>query len=477
MRLLIVEDEPEVSQALIEAAEARGVVFSKCVVLASRDDALLRLQADHSFDLAVCDLRLPTSVNSLDADPAFGREVYAALREQHPGLPVCIYSAHTDEDFLERLVLDQRQGDPFGAGVHGPMARPFRKVRMMALVEELERVASEVSALEQIDLSTKGIELKLSDDEARVLRIATRRLGGTICRIDPMTSGMSGSRVVMVRVIDTFGGQAAQCVIKIGARKYLEDESARYASYVPGALPAASFAPIFTTFAEGSGDLMGVAYSLGVADPRSLESALTDGSADGATIADRLRSNEHGWISGGHPEQHTVEGICEMLSAGIDPISVIGAMDPGLADRLRGRQIQVLRATQHGDLHLGNVLISQAGDPVFIDYGRTGIKMAAYDPVSLEMCLAFHPAGRAVSRGWPTQDGARAFDDLDAYLEGCTCAGFVRQCREWAFTVASGDREVFAAFLAYAARQLQFSDTDHDLARTFMVRAAERILN
>lgn len=474
IRLLVVEDEPDVADVFMEAARSRGVEID-AVVATNRDDALGLANGPGFFDLAVCDLRIPSTAGSLDADPAFGREVYATLRAVRPGMPVCVYSGYADEDFLEQLVLGQREGDPFGTGQRGPMVRPIRKIKMTDLVAELERVGTELAALDELEISTQGVNLGLTFEEDRLLRLATRRLGGTTGRVAELGQGKSGSRVVLLKAINQFGGQVAQCVVKIGTRQDLEEEARRYEVHVPGALPAACFAAVFATFRDGAGGLVGLAYSAAMPNPRSLATLLSEDPVAACAVVVKLHEIEQVWMDGGHTEQLDLAAICTLLSVGSDPVDLIAEQDEPLAGRLRTRQFQVVRAVQHGDLHVGNALVGQSGDPVLIDYGRTGQKLAAYDPVTLELSLSFHPDGRAVAGSWPTVEQALRFDDLEPYLVGCPVPDFVRECRAWAFTVANGDREVFACVFSYSARQLRFEDTDHDLALAYLQRAAARL--
>lgn len=471
IRLLLVEDEPEVTELILDAARSRGVEIDP-VVVTNRDDALVVAISDEFFDLAICDLRIPSTSGSLDEDPVFGQDIYETLRESKPGMPICVHSGYADEDFLERLVMDQREGDPYGSGRPGPMVRAIRKIKMTDLVNELERVGLELSALEQLEISTQGVDLGLTAEEDRLLRLATRRLGGTTGKVNELGQGMSGSRVVLLRAIDGFGGQAAQCVLKIGSRVELEEEAYRYDAHVPAALRATGFAPVFAAFRDGSGGLVGLAYTMAMADPRSLAAVLMEDVVAASAAVVRLQELEQGWMDGSHTEQLSVDEICNVLSVGNDLLGMISETDEQLAGRLRTRPVQVRRAVQHGDLHVGNALLGQHGDPVLIDYGRTGQKLAAYDPVTLELSLCFHPDGRAAAGVWPTVEQASNFDDLERYLEDCPVAGFIRVCRAWAFAVANGDREVLACMLAYAARQLRFDDTDHDLALAYVHRAA-----
>jgi CheY-like chemotaxis protein len=473
IRVLLVEDDSSISEALVDAVRNAGIELSWYVVT-NRQDAARVVTEPEGFDLAICDLRIPSESGFLDSHVDYGREILATIRAKHPGTPVCVFSAYADEEFLEKLVLTQTTGDPFGRGSKEPMVKPFRKSKLVDLVTEVCRCASEVIQLDAIEISTYGINLDLSEDQARLLKIATRRLGGTVCKVRELNKGLSGNRVVLLSVIDRFGAQPSQCVIKVGERLNLEDEAARYHTHVPAALPARCFAPIFETYTEGVGRSVALAYSLAFRDPESLASVLQRDTPLAAEVVKKLSEIETGWLAGRHAEQVSVRQVCSLLAGDVDPVEVLRSTDPELATQLSTKEIQITRSVQHGDLHLENVLVGPDGEPVLIDYGRTEQRIASFDPVSLELSLIFHPSGRAVCADWPTIEQVRNFDDLETYLTGCPVSGFVRQCREWAFSVGS-DNEVYSCFLAYSVRQLQFPDTDKHLARECLKRAATKI--
>lgn len=340
-----------------------------------------------------------------------------------------------------------------------------------ALVSELERVAAEVVELAAVEISTAGEDLGLTQEQDRLLRIITRRFGGTTGRIRPLTGGLSSSKTLEISVIDAYGATAAQCVVKVGSRTEVEEELRRYEDNIPATLTAMGFAPVAGIFRNGVANTIAVAYTIAGADLRSLGAVVEASEADAMDVVTRLRAKAEPWIEGAHAEQQTVSDLCELLSAPNVEDS-LALPDPVLG-KLVSLQVQVRIGRQHGDLHVGNVLVNSIGEPILIDYGRTGLRVMSYDPVTLELCLAFHPDARSLSPDWPSVEQATRFDQLDEYLAGCTVPEFVRRCRAWAHEVANGDREVWVAVLAYSLRQLGFDDTDHDLARAYAHRAAE----
>lgn len=471
MDVLLIEDEDEVVDALETALKVSEVPV-RLTRASSRDVALTALSNDSHFDLVITDLKIPSVDSALDASPAFGREVYSVVRSQRPGTPVWVFSGYADEEFLESIIDEARQGDPFGSGGASPMIRRFRKIHLSRVVDELRSLAPMVEALLDIEVSSGGVELSLGQEEIRLCQLVGRRLGGTTIRLRALSPGFTASRTLHAQVVDQHGSQVAVCVLKIGRRSDLEEEAHRYENNVPLALNATCFAPISAAFTDGVAGTVALAYTVAASDPRSLGDLLATDEDAAVTVVHRLREAEAQWLLAAHTEQLTVSDMCRLLSApDLEAAASLGVEID--ASALGARLIQVLKGPQHGDLHLGNVIVGVGGEAVLIDYGRTGHRIAAYDPVTLEMCLAFHPDGRAVAGEWPTADQAQLFDQLDTYLDGCPCPLFVRACRAWAHGVANGDREVWAAVLGYALRQLPFADTSNALAMAYAKRAGQ----
>lgn len=474
MKVLIIEDEREVADSLIAAATSLGIEI-EAVLAEARDEALEQVRAVSHFDLIVADLKIPSSRGALDASPEFGREVYATARKERPGTPIWVFSGFADEDFLEAIIEEARQGDPFGSGVTQAMIRSFRKLHLHRLLDELAAAQPHLERLDGIELSTGGEDLGLTEEESRLLRLLAQKSHGTTARITAITTGLSSSRTLHLWVVDQHGAQVAETVVKIGPRADLEEEARRYEDNVPMALSATCFAPVWTVITDGVGRAVALAYTVAVPNPRSLGDLLAENEGSAVNVLTRLQDAEGAWYAAGHIEQLTVAELCVLLSAPDVSDVAWGPDAPNVAD-LAERAVQVRRAPQHGDLHIGNVLVDAAGDPVLIDYGRTGPRVAAYDPVTVELCFAFHPDGRVLANGWPSVDQARSFDRLDDYLAGCPYPEFVRSCRTWAHEVANGDREVWSAILGFVLRQLPYEDTSDELALAYARRASELIL-
>ena len=135
-------------------------------------------------------------------------------------------------------------------------------------------------------------------------------------------------------------------------------------------------------------------------------------------------------------------------------------------DHLNDVEVQISRGIQHRDLHGLNVLVSDSNEPLLIDYDNYAPANCALDPITLELSTIFHrDEGAQAARGdWPSAEQARAWFDLDAYLEGCPYPEAIRACRAWAEEAAASPGEIAATLVSASIRQFWFDNTDKELA-------------
>ena len=209
MRVLLVEDEPAFRDRLQkELSQIDGVVISTA---ASRSSAL-RLLNTTSFDLVVCDLKIPPEDGGLDTAEEHGFEVYETVREKASG--TCAYfltGFATQQNTRDRLA-EAPQADVFGTKTAVPLTRLRTKEELVDFVAEVEVFAA---ALRELDTVVVEADTDLDLDELRALRVFARRVGGS--RIEAfLLGGLSGSRNLRAIVYDNGGGRRAVVFCKIG---------------------------------------------------------------------------------------------------------------------------------------------------------------------------------------------------------------------------------------------------------------------
>ena len=155
-RIALIEDDPVMGGSLAQrlALEHYQVDWQRAGL-----DALAALRRTPA-DAVVCDIRLP------DLD---GEEVFAAVQEIAPGLPVILVTAYGGIDQAVRLVK---------AGAADYLTKPFEVCTLLDRLAELVRPAAVTGAL--------GASAPMQALEAMLRRVA--RLGSTL-----LITGESGA--------------------------------------------------------------------------------------------------------------------------------------------------------------------------------------------------------------------------------------------------------------------------------------------
>jgi DNA-binding response OmpR family regulator len=121
MRLLVVEDNPNIRELLLELLDGAGYVVDGA---ANIEEALARLGRT-AFDLLILDLELP------DGD---GRRVLRHLRRRGSAMPVIVCSGEAHDGACAAL---------FDAGADACLPKPFSSEELLARVRALLRRAAE----------------------------------------------------------------------------------------------------------------------------------------------------------------------------------------------------------------------------------------------------------------------------------------------------------------------------------------------
>jgi CheY-like chemotaxis protein len=464
MRILLVEDDPEVVAVFREEFSSDAFQLHHA---ATRDEALALL-GTASFDVAVCDLRLPSAPGALDEEVGHGRAVLTRLVRSYSGTPAIAFSAYGSVSLMQELLRRARQEDFLGEGQTRQMLTFFTKDQLPDCVALLQEMKASIGVLEAIEIATGLERLDLSWEEERILRIYARRLGATVIRAAALTGGKSGSRVLRLR-LEATGAHVASVVAKIDALERVSAEQQKVENYVSPALPSGAYPSAVTLLRAGAGKRGGLVYSFAGGFEKSLADAIR--AQTGAEPVERLRAVLSPWRDGAPVEETTLNQVRECLVESGDIPEEHRALMAGE----EGVEVSVRKCTGHRDLHVYNVLLSDAGNPMIIDFAAVGPAPVSVDPISLELSLVFHPDARHITGDWPSVEQAECWDDVDTFTQGCPDREFVGRCRQWSFEVAAGDREVFGAMYAYALRQLKFSDTP-DLITTGLIRCARRRL-
>jgi DNA-binding response OmpR family regulator len=194
-RLLVIEDEPGIVDFVRRGLEAEGFIVE--AALDGIEGERMALSGD--FDAVVLDLMLPGRD---------GLEILAAVRREHPTLPVIVLTARGEiEDRVTGLE----------AGAVDYLVKPFSMAELVARVRAQLRVIAEVSTstLEaegiEVDLLSRrvrrdGQPVLLSTTEFELLVFLMRRHGSVVSREDILGSVWGYEHDPATNVVDVYVG-------------------------------------------------------------------------------------------------------------------------------------------------------------------------------------------------------------------------------------------------------------------------------
>ena len=376
LHVLIIEDDDAFVDELYEIISSLPGE-NEIEVAASRDEAYGKLE--NSFlDLVILDLKIPTVTGALDADPEHGHAVFNRIRTVAPGTPIFVLTGSPAEDFLSDLVLQhQQQIDIWSEGRKTGTILFLKKYDIDRCPQVLSPVAQAINNLSDVELEGGGLHLSLAED--RLIRIFAKRFHGVRCVVSELSGGLSGARVMRLRVTDHQGVLVHDAVGKLSIPSDIQKEGECYDLHItrlaPGVTPrklatlefgAHRIAGIFFGLAEGSNetafDIAGNAPERSEAIIRSLETGMAR------------------WIDGVPEMRTTIRRIRQRLLSDQQLVEIRDAFDLDWIESFEDREIQARWGCSHGDLHGMNIFVSPAGTEL-IDYGDVGD-----GPASLDCC-------------------------------------------------------------------------------------------
>jgi CheY-like chemotaxis protein len=257
MFVLIVEDDP---QFVDELKRVLGELPSPALVqvAGSRDMAFRRLEEEF-YDLTILDLRIPTVDGAVDAAPEHGHAVFALAQIISPGTPLLVLTGSPAEDFIETMLKRARQVDIWGEGRTVGTIDFLRKLKFEEFPARLAPISAAVQALSTVELDRGGVNLTPQED--RLIRIFSRRFQGARCAVSRLSGGLSGAKVLRLRVTNSFGVPIHDAVAKLGSPDQIKDEAARFEIHVSRLDPNATPRRL-AVLKFGAGAVAGIFYGL-----------------------------------------------------------------------------------------------------------------------------------------------------------------------------------------------------------------------
>lgn len=205
LRILVVEDEPEMAALLARGLRTEGYA----VDLADNGIDAITLSNDNSYDLAVLDVMLPGMS---------GFELCRRLREQTLGIAIILLTARDAVD-------DRIRG--LDAGADDYLTKPFMFAELAARLRALRRRdaigASRIDIgrlridLTRHEITCDGKELRLSRTEFDLLRLLAENMGRLIPRAEILESLWGSAANIDANIVDQYVRYVRKKLEKVGA--------------------------------------------------------------------------------------------------------------------------------------------------------------------------------------------------------------------------------------------------------------------
>lgn len=463
IHVLIVEDDEDYIEEIRAIIDALPEEF-EYKVARSRDEAYGLLEANF-LDLVILDLKIPTVTGALDADPEHGHAVFNRIRSVAPGTPIFVLTGSPVEDFVSDLLGNQQRIDIWSEGRKTGNILFQRKYLVNKCGEVLAPIANAIECLSDVELDKGGVNLCLAED--RLIRIFAKKFQGTRCVVSSLGGGLSGAKVIRLRVTNSQGVQVHDAVAKLAKLGDVLEEGLRFDNHVVRLDPAATPRKL-ATLEFGAYNIAGIFFGLADGFNESAFDIDKNSAERASAVIQSVESATSRWVHDVPETRKTIREFRQRLLSDEALEKILESFELGWVPDFEAREIQTRWTCIHGDLHGCNILVSAGDATVLIDYGDVGDGPASLDPVTLELSLIFHPEAAEAAGSWPSEEQARVWGDLDAYLVGCPFSDFVRECRAWAQRIAAGNRDIAASAYSYLIRQLKYEDTDKARAITLL---------
>lgn len=472
MRCLLVEDEkPRIDAVLPELKKLFG---HDAVVVAEDRDAAMERVTEQAFDLVVLDQRIPSRQGQLDPDVIHGRAVLERVRQVAPDTIVYFLTAlPLDDDYTDQLFATGQSCDVFGDRKPTALVQRFQKASLAKFYGVVEQLVSTAKITDEIEINTKGAAISLADHEMRLLRRFGRLQDGICVDVAVLSDGLSGARVLRADVKDVKGEIRISAVGKLDSDEAISSEVHRYEKEVVR-LPAGTYAPLLPPPLARVLGQKAAFYRLLEGFDYSLFDVLRKADVGASVCVKALRENEATWAKKPDVRRGTVGDFAKELIWEDRLPTIHGFLDGIDWKSYENREITVNICTRHGDLHGENARANGTLHVMLLDYGSVGPLPSAIDAVTLELSPFFHPHGSRDMLRWAPADGAIDWFDRATFSGLCTVPKFVNATRDWAHADGFSDREVLACAYIYILRQLQFPNTEKDLARAMIAGIVAR---
>jgi CheY-like chemotaxis protein len=394
IKILIIEDDPVFFDALSELVS--DVCVSASITHVSNQEHAFEIIERCVFDLILLDLSIPKYSESFDDHPEYGHEVLTTARRVAIGTPIIVLTGSTAEPFITSMLKLSESTDIWGSGKRHQLVSFHAKHKLDSFHEILSEYARDFEELNNVEVERGGIEL--DESEIRLIRIFARKFGGVRCSVGNVPGGLSGAKVLRLTTTKDTGDVVHSTICKLGASEKIKVEDERYNRHIVTLPPQATPRKVML-LEHGAKNKSGIFYSL--AEGYNFNAFSPNFMAENS---DHLIGSLSGLMSSWcvtAQSRKRISDVRRVLLTDEKADALISSNSLEWAKNFESNYIQLKWGVSHGDLHGFNILVSESGMPLLIDYGDTQEGPHSLDPITLELSLLYHadaPCGRAMQR-------------------------------------------------------------------------------
>ncbi len=393
-----------------------------------------------------------------------------------PHTPVYfIGSSELNIQITNQLLSSSHHVDVWGDRASSPTIKVLSKDDLDYLLQELIQISTSLIQLEGITINSGGTMLSLSPVQKRILRIFARKFKGKRCYVKSLDAGLSGSRVLQLEIKDMNDASRVHAIAKLDDIKNIDIEVNNYYQDI-SRLPVRAYAPQVGTVKGETSNSAGVFYRLLKPSDVPLFKVATMDDDRATQVVIKLRELLDSWYSNSPIEIISIGSIREKFLSNQEVSGLSEKYNLDWIQEIERIEVNARKSCIHGDLHGENIFVSDNNEPVIIDFGDVGEGHSVLDPITLELSLFTHPSVRE-KLTWQPDLEISSWQNLETYLHDCPYSNFIKECRNWSYSIAGDDLAVNAGAYGYLLRQLKYDDVDEDLILKLLLSIKESILS
>ncbi|WP_324280091.1 response regulator [Enterobacter ludwigii] len=457
INVLIVEDEREYARILDSLIGGNSHRY-----YAENCESACEIINATFLDLIILDLNIPLNSNPNSTEsPNHGHTVFAHARAKSPGTPIIVLTGSSAEDFISSLIEGNTRINLWGNGREMSMVAFHTKHNLDKFPILLENYLSALSNLSNIELNKNN--LTLTNEQDRLIRIFSLKYNGARAEVNKISGGLSSAKVFRIKLTNGSGDTILDSICKIGSSDIIKCEHVNYESFISRLNQDATPRKL-AVIEHGAKDHAAVFYSLADGFTHSIFDKIMD-SQNISAILGKVETHLIRWNATSEV-RISIREIRRLLLEDDDFNDI--SIKPAWVEVLENNSIQVKMGCAHCDLHGFNILVSEQNIPVLIDYGDISSAPSCLDPITLELCIHYHPESPFINSDWPSLEQAKNLFNLDIYLDECPFPEYIISCRNWSEKIVAGKRELAAGFYSYLLRQLKYPNSNKPLTLAFL---------